>query len=1327
MTVSISKMSIDYYLNSAAVGDGAEAGAGRDMTSYYTETAAPPGRWIGRGLSGLDLAAGQTVSREAAKSLYEDMADPTTGRTLGRVMTSAKREAPERAKTPTGAAAKSTREQVAGFDLTFSAPKSVSVAWAVAGPELQKRIQDAHHKAMEQTLEWAEQNVLQTRAGHGGVAHVPIEGMIASVFDHWDSRAGDPQLHSHCVVSNRAQRSSDGQWVSIDSYTLHRHVVALSEQYNNLLYDALHQDIGALPETRAVGDDPAVEAVKDALRKKPDGTPDDQEADPPQRVELAGIPDELITEFSERSLAIEERTDELITEHRQKTGRAPSAAQVLKLRQRATLETRTPKDDSDTTLDQKMIGWRRRTELSGYDPDRLITEATGHPDQSITPDMLTDEVYDKLGRWALDDTAQRRATFTRANLIASSERVLRLVRCRDLQQRHRLTETLVARAESQAVSLTATRSVAPETHDPTVAHRGRSVFDHRHTAGVFTTRQRLDDEEYLLSRRAATDAPRLDPEPLAERVAHVETKDGHNLSSDQAEASRQALSSTAGIEAIIGPAGSGKTTTMAAVSQLWSEDYGESSVIGLAPSAVSAEVLSQDLGATAENTAKWIYESVGRGAAERADRIKFYETKIEQIAVSNDAPALATARAEGLRAKLAQEYAAQARYVMRPGQLVIMDEASMVSTEQMAEIAQQADTAGAKLLLVGDPAQLDAVDAGGFLGLIDRTQNPSYLDQLWRFKNPWEQSASLRLRSGDPEVLETYDEAGRLHGTPDEDPSESAYQAWMADRNAGYKSILIASDNQTVIDLDRRAQADLVAAGDVDITQTVTLKDDSFAGIGDTILARRNDRRAVDSTDTFIANGSRLTITGIHDDGSATATNHATGGTITIHPDYLAKSVELGYATTAHRSQGVTVDTAHCIATSGLSRELFYVSMTRGKYANHAYVDLREDDAADSPDPWKMMYQTAGPQTPSEALQTVLKRSTAERTAHEIQDAEYGWAHDLGRMMHEHDYLAFAARTARTQAWAITHYGEQGLETLQQDPEWPRLVSADPANTHPAPPPQTSAELATGDDADPSEVADEPAGDQPEGFSVESIVTDCAPVQPARTGPADILESIDTTGTDQSRALTQLQSDITDELDQRRQQIESDPPNWWTELAAHSTQDRQRETLEAVLMWRAVSDQTDADTPLGTEPSGNDHLAPYYRTAAKSITDARVPVSDDPWDTHPSATGAVAQSTAEVAEQQAHFDAIIEDHSTDLTPPDLLGDLHPQIADKAPTDTAASDPKRLDHHAADWDTAPTVTPETETPLPGPKWDDAELAALAAENQPDAGAATPDRS
>lgn len=1323
MTVSISKMSIDYYLNSAAVGDGAEAGAGRDMTSYYTETAAPPGRWIGRGLAGLNLTTGQTVSREAAKSLYEDMADPTTGRPLGRVMTSAKREAPEGAKTPTGAAAKSTREQVAGFDLTFSAPKSVSVAWAVAGPELQKRIQDAHHKAMEQTLEWAEQNVLQTRAGHGGVAHVPIEGMIASVFDHWDSRAGDPQLHSHCVVSNRAQRSTDGQWVTIDSYTLHRHVVAISEQYNNLLYDALHQDIGALPESRTGEPDPALSAINDALNPAA-GTAGTEQTDPAHRVELAGIPDELITEFSERSLAIDQRTDELIEEHRQRTGRGPSAAQLLAIRQRATLQTRTPKDDSDTTLPQKMIGWRRRTELSGHDPDQLIAAVTGHPDRTITPDMLTDKVTDRIGQWALADTAQQRTTFTRANLTASTERVLRLVRCRSAEDRQRLTEAVLARAEAHAVPLSHDRSITPDTADPSIAHRGRSAFDHRHTAGVFTTRQRLDDEEYLLSRRAADDGPRLDPSTLTERISEVRTKDGHTLSSDQATASHAVLASTAGIEAIIGPAGSGKTTTMAAVSQLWSQDHGESSVIGLAPSAVAAGVLADDIEAHTDNTAKWLYESVGEGAARRAERVARNEAKLAQITAADEHSQTSTARAERLRAKLAEDYAAQARYTLRAGQLVIMDEASMVSTEQMAEIGRQADAAGAKLLLVGDPAQLDAVDAGGFLGLIDRTQNPSYLDQLWRFKNPWEQAASLRLRTGDPEVLETYDEAGRLHGSPDEDPADAAYQAWLSDRQAGYKSILIASDNQTVIDLDRRAQADLVAAGDVDVEQTVDLKDENFAGIGDLILARRNDRSLRDSTGAFIANGTRLTVTDIREDGSAAATNETTGGTITLDADYLARSVELGYATTAHRSQGVTVDTAHTVAAPGLSRELFYVGMTRGKYANHAYVDLREDDAADSPDPWKMMYQTAGPQTPTEGLQSVLKRSTAERTAHEVRDAEYGWAHDLGRMMHEHDYLAFAARSARTQTWAITHYGEQGLEMLQQDPEWPRLVSADPANTHPAPPPQTPLDPTTDVDAGSSDDAATSDGEQVAGLSVESIVTDCAPVKPARSGPAEMLESITTTRPDQARALTQLHRDITDELSQRRQQIESDPPNWWTELAAHSTTERQRETLDAVLMWRAVSDQTDADTPLGTEPSGNDHLAPYYRAAAGAIADARIPVSDDPWDTHPSATGTAVESTTETAEQQAHFDAIIEDYSTDLTPPELLDDPYHQHADEVSAGSAASDVEPLKQAAAVWDETAAATPDVVSPPPEPEWDDAELAALAAEYPPEAGPAAP---
>jgi len=89
---------------------------------------------------------------------------------------------------------------------------------------------------VEECIDWLERNVIQARAGHGGVAWVAVDGAIASLFDHWDSRAGDPQLHTHAVIANRVQRISDGKWVTLDSYTLHRNMVAVSEKYNSILF-----------------------------------------------------------------------------------------------------------------------------------------------------------------------------------------------------------------------------------------------------------------------------------------------------------------------------------------------------------------------------------------------------------------------------------------------------------------------------------------------------------------------------------------------------------------------------------------------------------------------------------------------------------------------------------------------------------------------------------------------------------------------------------------------------------------------------------------------------------------------------------------------------------------------------------------------------------------------------------------------------------------------------------------------------------------------------------------------------------------------------------
>lgn len=142
-------------------------------------------------------------------------------------------------------------------------------------------------------------------------------------------------------------------------------------------------------------------------------------------------------------------------------------------------------------------------------------------------------------------------------------------------------------------------------------------------------------------------------------------------------------------------------------------------VLREAPSAVSADVLATALGLPAENVAKWLHESAGGGVAARAEHYLASEPVLRN---------LPTDRTPGTRHKqehvirtLASLAAEQDRWHFRANQLIIVDEASMVSTYQLAALTDQAQAAGAKVVLVGDPAQLDSIDAGGILGWIDRS------------------------------------------------------------------------------------------------------------------------------------------------------------------------------------------------------------------------------------------------------------------------------------------------------------------------------------------------------------------------------------------------------------------------------------------------------------------------------------------------------------------------------------------------------------------------------------------------------------------------------
>jgi hypothetical protein len=270
---------------------------------------------------------------------------------------------------------------------------------------------------------------------------------------------------------------------------------------------------------------------------------------------------------------------------------------------------------------------------------------------------------------------------------------------------------------------------------------------------------------------------------------------------------------------------------MGAVKDIWEAEYGGGSVIGLAPAAASADVLGRGLSMATENVTKWLHESVGRGASSRAGRFFDLQTPLLN-AKADDRRSIALAQ------EAARLGAIQQRWCFHPNQLVIVDEASMVSTFQLAVLVQQAHEAHAKILLVGDPGQLDAIDAGGVLGWLDRQGKTTRLSSIWRFHEKWEGATSLKLRTGDYSAIQDYEKHGRMRHGIYLDMVDHAYLAWQADTLAGKSSILIAADNDTVGMLNERAQADRVAKGEVDAEVTVLLSDGLYAGFGDTIIAR---------------------------------------------------------------------------------------------------------------------------------------------------------------------------------------------------------------------------------------------------------------------------------------------------------------------------------------------------------------------------------------------------------------------------------------------------------------------------------------------------------
>ena len=652
--------------------------------------------------------------------------------------------------------------------------------------------------------------------GTNGVAQVETRGVIAAAFDHWDSRENDPNLHTHVVIANRVQ-GPDGRWRTLDSRAMHRAAVAMSERYDNALADRITERLGLGWEYRERGP-----------RRNP-------------AYELSVVPQPLVQEFSRRADAIDTETDRLVEAYVQAHGHRPPTATILQLRQQATLATRQPK--IVRSLRDLTEEWRQRADRLLGPTDSPWTAQVGREaavpaavTDPLTPDLRASELAGQV----LTALTAKRSTWTPWNVDAEASRLLRAHRFDTPADRDRALAEIVDAVAARAVLLTPPEQAS--TPEPLRRSDGSSAFRH-HRAERYTSQVILDAERRLLA------AGRDRTGPVTSTALEALQADG--LHDDQAMAVRSIASSGRVVDVLVGPAGSGKTRALASLRTAWEREHGPGSVIGLAPSAAAADVLAASLGMPTENTAKWLVEH----DAER-DRLR----RIDQIrAALNAAPEPATAAT--LTRHLERLVGEVERWRFHPGQLVIVDEASLAGTLALDRIAACAGEAGAKLVCVGDWAQLSSIEAGGAFGLLvrERGQDVPELGAARRFVQEWERHASTRIRVGDASAVDAYAAHGRIHDGDLDAVLESAYQAWSADESSGKRSLLLAADVETVRSLNARARAERVIHGLVEPEGT-TLRDGLKAGVGDRVVSRLNDRRLAVGTG-WVKNGDTWVVT----------------------------------------------------------------------------------------------------------------------------------------------------------------------------------------------------------------------------------------------------------------------------------------------------------------------------------------------------------------------------------------------------------------------------------------------------------------------------------
>lgn len=882
---------------------------------------------------------------------------------------------------------------VAGFDLTFSPVKSVSTLWAVAPRDVARLIEDCHHRAVDQTIASLERDIAYTRVGTNGVARVKADGLIAAAFDHRDSRAGDPDLHTHVPISNKVRYTGpDGitRWGALDGKPLHRLAVTASEEYNSRLEAEIVQ---AFPGARFADRDPGLRGKR------------------PVR-ELVGIASTLNEHWSARTKSIEARTAELVHAFQAAHGREPTAVEHIALRQQANLDTREGKHEPRSLAEQR-AAWhadavgtlgsetalaamvaeglgintarqlsdpavvnevRRlegiyRTTLPSETADQLINDQVEMRREARRtlaahgprrPDQIDPQLWEQHTRRIVRTVAATRSVWQAHHLRAEAMRLGRVLGVGADQLPTFADNLTVSALREQCVQLTDVRTTG-DLHEPAMLRNpdGHSMFT---DIGLnqFTSSDVLAAERRIVSAAQLTDGHRIDHMHVDVALLEHEANK-YPLNAGQQAMVRELATGGVRFHLALAPAGTGKTSAMAAFTTAWTGSGG--TVVGLAPTANAAQVLAKDIG-------------------QHADTLDKYAWTVQKLREVGDDP---LARQQVL------DKAPDWFHHIGPGTVILIDEVGMSSTASLDAVVSDALARGADVKAVGDDQQLASVAAGGVLRDVGELGHTLTLTEVMRFTDSAEGAASLAVREGRDEAIGFYVDHHRVHVTADNLAADTAYTAWRRDILNGRDSVMLAPTLDTVRELNQRARADRLADTPAPtakqrqqgLGRETVLADGLAASVGDTIRTRRNDRRLRLSGTDFVRNGYRWTIIEVGADGTLTVRHDRSNASITLPADYVADQCELGYASTIHGAQGMTVGsrgstvgTCHVVAGNELDKQLLYVAMTRATDGNHLYFGTSEAD------PHKIIFEKAQqPPTAVDILRNILNRDGAQVSA----------------------------------------------------------------------------------------------------------------------------------------------------------------------------------------------------------------------------------------------------------------------------------------------------------------------------------------------------------